>query len=195
MSSADASQLIAEAKRLKAAAARLRGHDISTKRVRFYDRTNGRNWIMRDPSQCEPAALAAWSAAMRDAYGDAGTGPDYPTWFRRAPPYVSIDDLEEAERLDSKAGDLASQALTIGQKKKRGPKYRYDWNRVRDEAFRIFDRRGPLYALDPTFSLAELVRALSEFMAREFDKEPSPSLMKERAEAFHNEWCAALADN
>jgi hypothetical protein len=63
--------------------------------------------------------------------------------------------------------------------KKRGPKFKFDWTAIEQEAFRLMQKYGDLHPTKPHWNAkARLETKLLEFCARQFDDEPGPTQLR-----------------
>lgn len=74
------------------------------------------------------------------------------------------------------------------EKRRGGPKPRYDWAAVRRHLKKLFKDNGPLSQDDPSWrSQADVERAMQEFCQHRFGREPASSTVREKARSFIEE--------
>ena len=158
------------------------------------------------PKEAERQLLLFLCKGQIDA--SHGTEKLSPLWFDHAEYLQSMDEtllVNHVERINSDENTLSirvasvqmlAQFPPIGHRSAAGRKPGYDWDRIREFVFELFEENGLPDPDDPEFSSQEaVVNRVLEYCQRELNREPGVSTVRERVKGWIAAYRSRLSRN
>ena len=133
-------------------------------------------------AKIEPKFLADMTLVIdgaRDWLGPTQFADEYPEIGQGTNSVSFVGVTVHRESFGRWLSEIAGKA----SEKKRGPKFKFDWTAIEQEAYRLMQEHGDFAPTKPHWNAqARLETKLLEFCARQFDDEPGPTQLRKHWE-------------